>query len=161
MILGGKRENLKPKWAVQQGMAGAPGVKDAWLVQGSCLWKRERQPGVGQPSNLGICLGYGKWRSGFLLQLQNTQQLVLTWALGAGEWKELQWMQVRCLWSVLCALPFYRSEGGFLSWCLMWTKVLFGHGFYPKALQELLAAEGRLGEVLECQNPWLGCVRCF
>lgn len=87
-------------------MAGGPGVREAWLVQGSCLCpaKRERQPGAGQPSDLGIWLGYGKWRSGFLLQLQNTQELVLPWALEAGEWKELQWIQVRCLCSVLC--PF-------------------------------------------------------
>lgn len=54
--------------------------------------------------------------------------------------------------------PF--SQGGFLSSCPLWPET-FGHGYYPKALQEFQGARGRLGEMLECQNPWLGCVRSF
>lgn len=52
---------MKPKRAVQQGMAGGPGVRDACLVQGSCLCpaERERQPGAGQPRDLGIGLDMG------------------------------------------------------------------------------------------------------
>lgn len=63
---------------------------------------------------------------------------------------------------VFCALPFLLPlcEGGFLSWCPVWPGT-FGHGYYPKALQEFQGARGRLGGVLECQNPWLGCVRSF
>lgn len=80
-IKGKKRENLNPKRAVQQGIAGGPGVRDAWLVGGSCLCpaERERQPGVGhlagmwemdvwvllaapEHSGAAASLGFGSWR---------------------------------------------------------------------------------------------------
>lgn len=73
-------------------------------------------PAAPEHSGAGASLGFGSWR-------------VEGIAVNPGEVP------------VFCALPFLlpSSEGGFLSWSPVWT-VTFGHGYYPKALWELLGA---------------------